>query len=106
MTEKTTDTVRTFLSLTSLKSMLIPIPPLIEQKQIVEQIEMKFSVCDKLNEAINQSLEKAQALRQSILKKAFEGKLLSQDELQNCRQQTDWEPAAKLLERVKNQKSK
>ena len=86
--------------------MLIPIPPLIEQKQIVEQIEMKFSVCDKLNEAINQSLEKAQALRQSILKKAFEGKLLSQDELQNCRQQTDWEPAAKLLERVKNQKSK
>ena len=56
-----------------LKSMLIPIPPLIEQKQKVEQIEMKFSVCDKLNEAINQSLEKAQALRQSILKKAFEG---------------------------------
>jgi type I restriction enzyme S subunit len=101
MTEKTTDTVRTFLSLTSLKSMLIPIPPLIEQKQIVEQIEMKFSVCDKLNEAINQSLEKAQALRQSILKKAFEGKLLSQDELHTCRQQPDWEPAAKLLERIK-----
>ena len=101
MTEKTTDTVRTFLSLTSLKSMLIPIPPLIEQKQIVEQIEMKFSVCEKLNESIDQSLEKAQALRQSILKKAFKGKLLNEDELQNCRQQPDWEPAAKLLERVK-----
>ncbi len=81
-------------------------PPIEEQKQIVQEIETRLSVCDKLNESIDQSLEKAQALRQSILKKAFEGKLLSQDELQNCRQQPDWEPAAKLLERVKNKKNK
>ena len=72
-----------------------------EQTQIVQEIETRLSVCDKLNEAIEQSLEKAQALRQSILKKAFEGKLLSQDELQTCRQQPDWEPAAKLLGKVK-----
>ncbi len=79
----------------------IPVPSLAEQNQIVQEIETRLSVCDKLNEAIEQSLEKAQALRQSILKKAFEGKLLSQDEIQTCRQQPDWEPAAKLLERVK-----
>ena len=79
----------------------IPIPSLEEQIQIVQEIETRLSVCDKLNESTDQSLEKAQALRQSILKKAFEGKLLSQDELQTCRQQPDWEPAAKLLERVK-----
>jgi type I restriction enzyme S subunit len=79
----------------------IPLAPIEEQSQIVQEIETRLSVCDKLNEAIDQSLEKAQALRQSILKKAFEGKLLSQDELQTCRQQPDWEPAAKLLERVK-----
>ncbi|TYQ27577.1 hypothetical protein PseudUWO311_07920 [Pseudanabaena sp. UWO311] len=85
----------------------IPVPSLEEQTQIVQEIETRLSVCDKLNEAIDQSLEKAQALRQSILKKAFEGKLLSQDELQNCRQQPDWEPAAKLLEKVKkNSKTK
>ncbi len=84
----------------------IPIFSKEEQIQIVQEIENRLSVCDKLNESIDQSLEKAQALRQSILKKAFEGKLLSQDELQNCRQQPDWEPAAKLLERVKNKKSK
>ena len=75
---------------------------LTEQKQIVQEIETRLSVCDKLNESIDQSLEKAQALRQSILKKAFEGKLLSEGELQNCRQQPDWEPAAKLLEKIKN----
>ena len=84
----------------------IPVVSKAEQTQIVQEIETRLSVCDKLNEAIEQSLEKAQALRQSILKKAFEGKLLSQDELQNCRQQPDWEPAAKLLERVQNKKNK
>ena len=96
-----------YLNKSNCNSVPINLPPTIEeQTQIVQEIETRLSVCDKLNEAIEQSLEKAQALRQSILKKAFEGKLLSQDELQNCRQQTDWEPAAKLLERVKNQKSK
>ena len=84
----------------------IPVVSKAEQTQIVQEIETRLSVCDKLNEAIEQSLEKAQALRQSILKKAFEGKLLSQDELQTCRQQPDWETAAKLLERVKNKKNK
>ncbi len=92
---------RDFLNQTILNSIEFPIPSIEEQNQIVQEIETRLSVCDKLNEAIDQSLEKAQALRQSILKKAFEGKLLSQDEIQNCRQQPDWEPAAKLLERVK-----
>ncbi|MBD2187948.1 restriction endonuclease subunit S [Pseudanabaena mucicola] len=92
------------LSMETIRQVPIAFPNLIEQDQIVQEIETRLSVCDKLNESIDQSLEKAQALRQSILKKAFEGKLLSQDELQNCRQQPDWEPAAKLLERVKNLK--
>ncbi|MFM7600155.1 MAG: hypothetical protein ACKO7R_03000 [Pseudanabaena sp.] len=89
------------VAMAELKEFLTPIPSIEEQNQIVQEIETRLSVCDKLNESIDQSLEKAQALRQSILKKAFEGKLLSQDELQTCRQQPDWEPAAKLLERVK-----
>ena len=94
------------LNLTIVKNTKLPFCPIEEQTQIVQEIETRLSVCDKLNEAIEQSLEKAQALRQSILKKAFEGKLLSQDELETCRQQPDWEPAAKLLERVKNKKNK
>jgi len=46
---------------------------------------------------IEGGLVKAEALRQSILKKAFEGKLLNEVELATCRQQPDWEPAEKLL---------
>jgi type I restriction enzyme, S subunit len=45
------------------------------QKQIVQEIESRLSVCDKIEETITNSLKQAEALRQSILKKAFEGKL-------------------------------
>jgi type I restriction enzyme S subunit len=39
-------------------------------------IESKFSVIDKVEETVNQSLIKAEKLRKSILKSAFEGRLV------------------------------
>ena len=56
------------------------IAPIEEQHQIVQEIETRFSVADKLEESINQSLQQAEALQQSILKKAFEGRLVEQEE--------------------------
>lgn len=59
----------------------IPIPhTLKEQHQIVEILESKLTVCDKIEETINQSLLQAETLKQSILKKAFEGRLVSVEE--------------------------
>lgn len=59
-----------------IKSIPIPLLPLKEQQQIVEELESKLTVCDKIEETISQSLLQAETLRQSILKKAFEGKLV------------------------------
>lgn len=42
----------------------------------VEELESKLTVCDKTEETISQSLQQAETLKQSILKKAFEGKLI------------------------------
>ena len=75
-----------------------------EQHQIVREIESRLSVCDKVEENIAESLEKAKALRQSILKKAFEGKLLSEEEIAKCKREKDYEPAYKLLERIRGEK--
>ena len=43
---------------------------------IVGEIEQRLSVCDKIEQTVNETLQKAESLRQSILKQAFEGKLV------------------------------
>jgi type I restriction enzyme S subunit len=59
-----------------ISSMELIIYPIKEQKQIVQQIESRFSVIDKMEEIVDDSLLKAEQLRKSILKSAFEGKLI------------------------------
>jgi type I restriction enzyme S subunit len=61
-----------------LEKVKIPLPPIIEQQIIVEDLESKLTNCDKIEETISQSLQQAETLRQSILKRAFEGKLINQ----------------------------
>lgn len=68
-----------------IKQILIPFCEIEEQKKIVQEIESRLSVCEKLEETISNSLNRADALRQSILKKAFEGKLLYETEGKNIR---------------------
>jgi type I restriction enzyme S subunit len=89
------------INLTNLKSIEIPVIEEREQHQIVQEIESRLSVCDKVEESITESLEKAKALRQSILKKAFEGTLLSEEEIATCKAAPDYEPASVLLEKIK-----
>lgn len=59
-----------------IKQIPIPLPSIEEQQHIVSELESRLTVCDKLEESIAQSLQQAEALRQSILKRSFEGKLL------------------------------
>jgi type I restriction enzyme S subunit len=79
----------------------VPIASLEEQAQIDQEIESRLSVCDKLAETIDASLRQTDALRQSILKKAFDGRLLGEVELVACRAEPDWCPARELVARVK-----
>jgi type I restriction enzyme S subunit len=60
---------------TKLKTYPIPLAPIEQQTKIISEIESRLSVADKMEEAIAQGLQQAEALRQSILKKAFEGEL-------------------------------
>ena len=94
------------LSMGTIRQAPVAFPSLEEQHQIVQEIESRLSVCDKVEESITESLEKAKALRQSILKKAFEGTLLSQEEIAACKAAPDYEPASVLLEKIKAEKKK
>ena len=84
--------------------MPVPLCSLQEQNQIVQEIEFRLSVCDKMEQSIIESIEKAEVLRQSILKKAFEGRLLSQAEIELCKTAADYEPASELLKKIQAEK--
>lgn len=86
------------LTLEICRDIEIPLPKILEQLKIVEEIESKLTVCDKIEETISHSLQQAETLRQSILKKAFEGKLVAQN--------PNDEPASRLLERIKAESEK
>lgn len=64
------------VSQTTLARINVRIPNLSEQLEIVDEIESRFSVIDKVEEVVNNALLKADRLRKSILKSAFEGKLV------------------------------
>jgi type I restriction enzyme S subunit len=73
---KAQGTTMDVLNLGIIKTIPFPLPSLKEQQLIVDELESKLTVCDKIEETISQSMQQAGTLRQSILKKAFEGKLV------------------------------
>lgn len=84
------------LNLENIRSVNVPFPNLREQQEIVEQIESKLSEADQLDKTLATALQQADALRQSILKKAFYGALVKQAKNE--------EPATALLERIRSDK--
>lgn len=64
------------LNMGMIKELPFPLYPISEQEKIICEIESRLSVCDKIEQTVNESLQKAENLRQSILKQAFEGKLV------------------------------
>lgn len=86
------------INLNILRKISVPLPPLCEQNLIVNRVEQTYSISENMEQAIDFSILKTQKLRQSILKKAFNGQLVPQD--------PNDEPAEKLLERIKAEKEK
>ena len=76
---KGTGTTFKAISKGNLNSFIIKLPKKEDWEKVVQLIESKFSVIDKVEETVNQSLIKAEQLRKSILKIAFEGRLIKND---------------------------
>ncbi|MFQ6758258.1 MAG: restriction endonuclease [Deltaproteobacteria bacterium] len=85
------------INLTVLANLPVVIVCQSEQKQILLEIEARLSEVDQLDQTITTSLQQAEALRQSILKKAFSGQLVEQDPHD--------EPASALLARIKAERA-
>jgi type I restriction enzyme S subunit len=91
------------LSISKVSMLPIPLPTSAERHQIVEEIEQRLSILEKIEKYLPTAFLMAERLRQSLLKNAFEGRLIPQN--------PNDEPAEKLLENMKaerfnNKKSK
>jgi type I restriction enzyme, S subunit len=81
------------ISLATLLRMPIPVPPVEELAELEQRVAEALSRIDKAEREVDLQLERASRLRQAILKRAFEGKLVPQD--------PNDEPASVLLERIR-----
>lgn len=77
---------------TKLANMPFPLPPLAEQHRIVAEVERRLSVAQEVESTVAAGLRRAARLRQSILKRAFAGRLVAQDR--------NDEPASAVSERM------
>ena len=84
------------ISVERFKTVCLPFLCVEEQQMLVQEIDSKLSLCDQLDQTLTTALQQAQALRQSILKKAFSGQLVPQDPKD--------EPASVLLQRIQAEK--
>jgi type I restriction enzyme S subunit len=80
-----------------LRRLRIPVPPPDEQRRLVEEIERQLSITDAMSAEIERAFRRSGALRRSILKHAFTGKLVPQD--------ASDEPASVLLERIATERA-
>jgi type I restriction enzyme, S subunit len=64
------------LNIAKLNKLPIPLPPLDQQKQIVDEVERRLSLAEQVESVVEDSLIRADRLRQSILKSAFSGELI------------------------------
>lgn len=53
----------------------LPLPPIAEQMRIVAEVDRRLSVVEELEMMVSANLQRASRLRQSILQKAFTGRL-------------------------------
>jgi type I restriction enzyme, S subunit len=82
----------------AIKAIVIPLPPFEEQNRIVDEIALKLSILNRLDETIEVNIKRAERMRQSILNQAFQGRLVEQ--------YPDDEPASELLERIQSERQR
>ncbi|PYU97183.1 MAG: hypothetical protein DMG08_00295 [Acidobacteria bacterium] len=94
------------MSIGDLGELLIPLPPVDEQEQIVRRVEALFKLADAIDKRVRATTLGADKLTRPILAKAFRGDLVPTEAEIARREGRTYEPAWELLERIKSERQK
>jgi len=88
----------------TLKNWPIALPLLPEQHEIVRRAAALFALADRIEAEVAAAREKTETLRQSILARAFSGRLVPTEAELARREGREYEPALVLLERIRSER--
>lgn len=90
------------LNLDNLKGMIVGVPPLDEQREIVRRVESLFKLADSIEKSVEKATKRADKLTQAILTKAFRGELVPTEAELARREGREYETASELLRRIRS----
>ncbi|HEY7116639.1 MAG TPA: restriction endonuclease subunit S [Tepidisphaeraceae bacterium] len=88
------------LNVGDIKRFPVPTPPLAEQHEIVRRVSALFALADKVEARLAAATAAVERVTRAVLAKAFRGELVETEASLARREGRDYEPAAKLLERI------
>ncbi len=95
-----------FVNQETLNSVLVPLPPTEEQKEICRRVDSLFKLSDAIEKRVAAATLRAEKLTQAILAKAFRGELVPTEAELARREGREYEPASVLLERIRKEREK
>jgi type I restriction enzyme S subunit len=99
------EVARPTLNLEQLKTLPVPLPPLLEQHEIVRRVEVLFRLADAIEKRVEAATARAEKLTQAILAKAFRGELVPTEAEVVRREGRTYEPASVLLDRIRTERT-
>jgi type I restriction enzyme S subunit len=98
--EGSSSTAQPHLYLKTLRALIVPLIPLVEQSEIARRVQALFDLADRIERHASAAALRANKLTQSILAKAFRGELVPTEAELARREGREYEPASVLLERI------
>jgi type I restriction enzyme S subunit len=94
---------RPHLSFDQLRAAPVPLPPLVEQTEIVHRVKNLYAFAESIENRVEAAAKRTEKVTQAVLAKAFRGELVPTEAELARKEEREYEPASVLLQRVRTQ---